>query len=112
MYNGFSMFSTTRHVSRSTEPGFRYFSEGPLISARASVNGSEKEQRNIALIREKNACIFKDWHDRGRQFQSNFNSELTNNIELDKNWYRRMFRHLEAEKTEFNYLDTIFHSRK
>lgn len=36
MYNGFSIFSTTRHVSRNTEPGFKYFSEGPLISARAS----------------------------------------------------------------------------
>jgi hypothetical protein len=32
------MFSTTRHVSRSTEPGFKYFSEGPLISALASVH--------------------------------------------------------------------------
>lgn len=31
------MFSTTRHVSLSTEPGFKYFSDGPLISARASV---------------------------------------------------------------------------
>lgn len=31
------MFSTTRHVSFSTEPGFRYFSDGPLISALASI---------------------------------------------------------------------------
>lgn len=37
MYNGFSMFSTTRQVSLKTEPGFRYFSDGPLISALASI---------------------------------------------------------------------------
>lgn len=34
------MFSTTRHVSFSTEPGFRYFSDGPLISALASIDGA------------------------------------------------------------------------
>jgi hypothetical protein len=43
MYNGFSMFSTTRHVSRSTEPGFRYFSDGPLISARASAEWTRQK---------------------------------------------------------------------
>lgn len=45
MYKGFSMFSTTRQVSRSTEPGFKYFSEGPLISALASAK--ENKRRGI-----------------------------------------------------------------
>lgn len=54
MYNGFSIFSTTRHVSRSTEPGFRYFSEGPLISARASAEAKiNKFQINLNSVQFK-----------------------------------------------------------
>lgn len=61
------MFSTTRHVSFSTEPGFRYFSDGPLISALASVEGTtctygrwvgREKEREITLFNlgEKEGC--------------------------------------------------------
>jgi hypothetical protein len=43
------MFSTTRHVSLNTDPGFRYFSDGPLISARASAD-------EIAILKLEKVC--------------------------------------------------------
>lgn len=59
------MFSTTRHVSRSTEPGFKYFSEGPLISARASAKKRfEKQNRtkcfNLAKEKKGSMCRMRN----------------------------------------------------
>lgn len=77
MYSGGSLLCTTRHVNRSIEPGLRYFSDGPKISAFASAEREKRKQE-----REKgNEC--DKWNAGGADGTDGW-VLLTNHVQLDE----------------------------